>query len=301
VTFADAVAENLAGIESARVTTGQYAAMNPDGTVMVDFGQGLVQVYSAGFYTPLPGEYVRCLVAGVTLMLGPVKPRPAYGKVTGTGSPRLDVQLADGTVVSLPRLSSYLEPAVNDQVTILWANGGIVLGDQDDTPTSTYVPPSTSDNGAAPRQRTLYFASTDSGSQNGSGDSGSGNWWTNDVWCGASTIGAWFYGNQIDNSIPDDAQIDQVQVYVQEFQNSFPGSLATIGTHTLGSKSGNVTVTGASEIPRGTGWRTVPNSYGDLLKTGAAKGLATNHGGLHKFRSRRSSAQSGRIRITFTV
>lgn len=301
MTFADAVADVLSGHENARVTTAQYALTNPDGTVMVDFGQGLVQVYSAGFYAPLPGEYVRCLVAGVTLMLGPVKPRPAYGKVTGTGSPRLDVLLSDGTSVSLPKLSSYTDPAVNDQVTILWANGGIILGDQDDTPTSTYTPPASSDNGAAPRQQTLYFGATDSGSQNGSGDSGSGNWWTNDVWCGASTIGAWFYGNQIGNSIPDDAQIDQVQVYVQEFQNSFPGSLTTIGTHTLASKSGNATVTGSAEIPRGTGWRTLPNSYGDLLKTGAAKGLATHHGGLHKFRSRRASAQSGRIRITFTV
>lgn len=302
MTAASTIARKLASVPSVRVLTAQYAATNADGTVMVDFGQGLVQVYSAGFYVPSPGEYVRCIkVDATTLMLGPVSPRPTFGVVTATGTPNLTVQLSDGSSVSLPRLSSYADPQVNDEVTVLWANGGMVLGDQSSTPASDYTPPDDGGQAGAPRQQTLYFTATDSGTQNGSGDTGSGNFWTDDVWCGSSTIGSWFYGNQIADNIPNDAVIDQVQVYVIEYQNSFPDSQATIGTHGDADKGGPISVSGSAEIARGTGWRTLPVEYGDVLKSGAAKGLATHHGGLHKFRSRRSSSQSGRLRITFTA
>jgi len=300
VTAADAVAAGFAKVPNVRVLTGRYGSTDADGTVLVDFGQGLVAVYSIGLYNPMPGEFVWCLVVdATTLMMGPVKSRPTFGKVVATGTPNLSVQLADGSTVPLPALSSYTDPAVNDEVTIF---SGIVLGDQASTPQSTYVPPDKVDaGGSAARQKTLVFRAVSSGTQNGSGDTGTGNFWSDDVWCGASTIGSWFYGKQIADSIPDNAVIDQVQLYVKETVNSFPGSLATIGTHTSQSKSGSVTVSGSATIARGTGWRDLPLSYGDLLKTGAAYGVGTRHGGKHVFAGRRSTAQSGQLRITFTV
>lgn len=276
---------------------------NVDGTVLVDFGQGSVQVYATGFYTPLPGDFVRTLrVDALTLMLGPVTPRSAYGRVTATGSPLLTLLMPDGSSVTLPRVSSaYPSPAVNDDVLINWANGGMVIGKVTQVPLSDYLPPPpappASGGGAGGGSFSADFYALDSGTQN----TGSGQWWSGDVWCGSTTTGAWFYGTRISGTIPNGALIKGVRVYTPEFYNGFPGASATIGLHGLGSKSGVASVSSEVGVPDGTGWKTLPNSFGDALKTGSKLGLGTNHGGYHKYTARSRNAQSGRLHIDWSV
>lgn len=299
----DEIARRLSTIPSVQQGTAQYDSTNPDGTVLVEFGQGLVQIYSAGLYAPLPGDYVRVLqIDEFTLMLGAVVPKSAYGRVTATGTPLLTVSLPDGSSVQLPRVSSaYPSPAVNDDVLINWANGGMVIGQVTQVPVSGYFPPpkpipAPGAGSTKPTSFSVDFRAKDSGSYINI----NGRWEKNEVWCSDNNIGAWFYNN-IDGTIPDGAVIDSVQLYVPEFYNDFPGSLATIGLHSLSSKSGAPSMSSVVTISAGTGWKTLPKAFGDALKTGSKFGVGTNHGGFHKFRSRAQDPQSGMLRIKWRI
>lgn len=294
---ADAVARKLSGIPSVSTMTARFVQANPDGTVLVDFGQGSVQVYSAGFYTPLPGDYVRTVkIDTLTLMLGPVAPRSAYGRVTATGSPLLTVLLSDESSVQLPYVTTYASPAVNDDVLISWADGGMVIGPVTQVPLSDYLPPAPA-SPAGGGSFSADFRAEDSGTQN----TGSAQWWTGDIWCGSTTTGAWFYGSQIADTIPDGAAITAVRVWTPEFYNAYPGSLATIGLHGLGSKSGVAAVSSAVQVLDGTGWKVLPNAFADALKTGSKLGIGTNHGGYHKYVARSRDPQSGLLHIEWSI
>lgn len=287
---ADRIARALADMEPSRWIVGTFVGPGTDGAVLVDFGEGSVSCSSAGFFEPLAGESVRCLQVGpVTVMIGPAAARTAIGTVTGTGSPTLTV-LVGGVSYSLPYLLSYASPTINDVVLIDWSSGGVVVGEVTAAPSSSYTPPA-----GAVTTYTADFRAKDSGSYQ------SGSWNKLDVWCSDTNIGAWFYGTVIGDTIPNGAEIISVQVYVPEFYNAFPTSLATIGMHSLATKAGAPTVTNAVTISKGTGWKTLPDSFGDSLKTGTRKGLGTDHGGYHKFTSRSADADSGKLRITWRV
>jgi hypothetical protein len=291
------VAKRLELIPDVKVLTAQFVSANADGTVLVDFGAGAVQIYSAGFYTPLPGAFVRTLrVNGLTLMLGPVQPRSAYGRVTATGTPKLTLLLPDGSTVQLPYVvSAYTAPALDDDVLISWADGGVIVGKVTEVPLSNYLPAPSGGGGSAGGSFSTEFVADASGSFQ------SGQWWRDDVWCSDGNIGAWFYGTAVADTIPDGAVIGSVALLVNETYNEYPGSLATIGTHGLTSRSGTPAIAGAHGIAAGSGWRALPVAYGNALKTGAAFGLGTNHGGYHKFSARTADANSGRLRIEWSI
>lgn len=292
---AEATARKLAEVPSISAFTARYLSANADGTVMVDFGEGPVQVYSAGFYTPLPGGWVRVLkFDSFTLMLGPVVQDPAYGRVTATGSPKLTVQYPDGSTELLFYMSSaYPSPAVNDDVLINRASGGMIMGKVTGVPISGYLPSSAPVVG--PKSFAVDFRATDSGSYDNSYDS----WFQNDVWASVHANGAWFYGSSIADTIPDGATVTAVRLYAPEFYSV--GGAASIGTHTLTSKSDALTVSSAVPV-NGGGWLGLPTSFGDALKTGAAWGVGTIQGNFfHKYRGRASDAQSGLLHIEWSI
>lgn len=286
------VAKKVATIPNVSTLTAQYVQTNDDGTVLVDFGQGSVQIYSAGFYTPLPGDFVRTLkVNGFTLMLGPVVPRPSYGRITATGSTLLTLLLPDSTTAQLPYVPGAFSsgPSVNQDVLINWANGGMIIGNVTQVPIPDYLPPVPSGGGS--RSFMVDFRATDSGSYGS-------RWFTNDVWCSDSNIGAWFYGTLIADTIPDGAAVTSVQIYVNATQGY--GSNPTVGTHAYGAKPGGpVGVSNAVAIGAGSGWMVLPNSFGDALKVGSQYGLGTNHGGYWIYSSRAADANSGLLRISW--
>lgn len=290
MTAAEKTARALAAIPTLSLPVGTFVATNTDGTVQIDFGDGAVTCLTAGSFQPLPGVSVRCLQTDVgTVLLGPASPRSSYGTVTATGSTTVTVTVGAETL-QLPFDVGYTPRTIGDVVHIDWGAGGIVIDKVSAVPSSSYLPPASS---VKPYQ--ADFRANDSGSYQ------SGSWNKTDVWCSDTNIGAWFYGTTIASTIPDGATITKVQVYIDEFYNQFPTSLATIGLHSLTGKAGAPAVSSAVTISAGSGWKTLPNSLGDALKTGARRGVGTNHGGFHKFRSRASDADSGLLRINWSV
>lgn len=273
---------------------GSFVSANSDGTAQIDFGQGEVTTLSAMNYQPLVGASVRCLrIKSGTLMLGEANPVAVLGTVTVAGSPLLTVTTSAGSQ-DLPYLASYTPRTVSDVVVIF---GGYVLGKPSASLAPTYTPET-----AAAGSYSTDFRADDSGTYYVPGTAYS----TADVWCTSTgnNKGAWFYGATIANTIPDTATITRVQVYVNEFYNLYPTSLALIGLHTLETKSGAPTITSATTISSGTGWKELPTSFGDSLKAGTSKGVGTGSSGssgYHKFRSRAADADSGLLRIDWTV
>jgi hypothetical protein len=294
---AEVVERKLATIPTVKLATGTFVTSNTDGTVSIDFGQGAVTCLSAGFFQPLPGIAVRCLITDDgTVMLGPSAAISAYGTVTATGATTVTVTTSAGSR-QLPFLASYTPRTIGDIVEIDWADSGMVQGKVSAVPAASYAPVT-----APPGAFTADFRATDSGTFYVPG----GAYNTTDIWCTSTgnNRGAWFYGTTIADTIPDGATISRVQIYINEFYNQFPGSFALIGLHPLTTKSGSPTVTSAIAISAGSGWKDLPTAFGNALKTGASYGIGTGSSGssgYHKFLNRVADADSGMLRIDWTV
>lgn len=148
----------------------------------------------------------------------------------------------------------------------------------------------------APVTRDLYFNPSWSGSQNSPFGSlaGRGDWFTNNVWCSNTVLGAWGYGGAVASSIPDNATILGVWIYLAATQSY--GNKPSLGLHSLPSRARALGVSNRTEIALGSGWQALPTLFGDRLKTGAARGIATAHGGYSIYQAA-GTAQSGRLRI----
>lgn len=294
---AERVAKSIEGIPTVGTLVAQFLSANDDGTVQVDFGSGPVTIYSAGTSTPLAGASVRVLrLNGFTLMLGVVRPQPAFGVVVATGTPNLTVLLPDGSEAQMGYLTSYLAPAINDTVRIIWDGGPTVIGSLAEVPVSTFDP-TTSGGGAAVTSAPEFVARDSGNFYTGGG------WNYDDPWSSASNTGAFFY-NDIAGTIPDGASISLVEVYVTEIYNQRPSVLARVGLHSLAGKSGNPGIRDAAPISAGSGWKVLPNAFGDALKTGAALGVgfpSTDGSSYHKFRGRGGGSSEGLLRITYTI
>lgn len=283
-----ALARRLQQMPALDMSVGTFVDASTDGQVRVDFGDGPVPILSAGLFEPLPGDNVRVLrTSAGTVLLGPSLPRSAIGEVTATGTPALTVETSAGSA-QLPYVTTY-SPMVGDLVLIDWGSGGVVVGKVTAAPAGSYDPPA-----GTPTEFQVEFRAFDSGSY------GFGRWWTPDVWVSISNIGCFFYRG-IADTIPDSAEILSVEIYLVEFYNEFPTSLAEFGMHSLASKVGVPSIDSATAVAAGSGWRTLPASFGDQLKTGARKGIGASVDGYHKFRSVASNAQSGMLRIKWRV
>lgn len=292
----DATARKLRGLAALGFPVGTFVSTNTDGTVNIDFGNGPVSCQSASLFQPLPGDSVQCLQSGsMTMMIGPSSARSAIGVVVAGGSPQITVMTSIGSRQMF--YNPAYTPTVSDTVLIDWASGGVVIGKTSGVPAGSYTPPATS-----PHAFQVDFAANDSGTYyvpNGAYNQ-------TDVWCTSTgnNRGAWFYGTTIADTIPDGATITLVEAFLPEFFNEFPSSLALIGLHTLVSKSGAPTISSAVSVPRGAGWVSLPTSFGDALKTGSMKGIGTGSSGssgYHKYTGRAADADSGKLRIGWTV
>jgi hypothetical protein len=287
-------AKLLGGLSNARI--GQ--AISIDWTnylVLVNINGGQVSVPMVGD-APFPGENVWVAQLGEQyLCLGHV-PRATTGTTTGTASGgRISVTADDGRTITVPYVGTA--PASGARVVIARDANGVLMGTMSAEPAGVeiYLPPSAG-SGGAPGGREggdATFNPTDSGTWNGS------SYYLRDVHCSANERGIWVYGTQIADTIPDDATITTCRIYIDEFFNRFPGTLATLGTHTKKTKSGPPDVSGSLQIPAGSGWRDI-RTYANALKTGAALGIGTNLGGYHKF-SRGGVHNSGAIYMEWSV
>jgi hypothetical protein len=266
--------------------------------VTVNLAGGHVPVLCAGGQFPAVGDSVMVLQIGKTFVCMGALPKPAHGVVVAAASGgRVQVKADDNITYSMNYNHLYT-PAVNDHVKLDWdLIGGYVVGPLATAPTgdpNIILPTGPGNGGGGVTSHSATFNPTDSGTWNGS------SYFTNQVYCGDSTLGAYFYGTQIADSIPDGATITGVAVYLDELTNYYPGSLATIGTHGLTGKSGAPTTGNAVGVSAGSGWKGLPTSFGDVLKTGAAFGLATDHGGYHIF-APKGVGNSGALTINWTA
>lgn len=254
------------------------------GVAVVEVGGGAVPM--AMLNRPTVGDRVHVLTAGGDrLCLGPAWRSP-LGEVVGTPSAGLAaVLLPDGSMHELP-YSTALTLSDGDQVAIDWEAGLIVAEPAAEaaSPGSPTGPP-----GSTVETEHAFYPVA-------SGSYGS-SWFTNRVYSSDSNIGVFLYEG-IADTIPDSAEILSVGLYLHAIQTY--GGNPTIGLHSLTSLSGAPSVTSAVAVPGGTGWKSLPTSFGDALKTGTARGVGTNHGGYHIF-APANDGNSGTLTIRYRV
>jgi hypothetical protein len=267
-------AELAAGLS--RLSSGLCLGINwAEYLVTVNVGGGNVDIPMAGI-APTIGDRVWIGYLGnQPVCLGPV-PRPTTGTVASAPTGAAVIVTGDDGRDYSVAYDVTAELAAGYRVGLDWSiPGGFVLGRLSSD--AALLAPRTP-TAPAPQMGSATFNPTASGTWS----STYGKWQTSEVWSSSSTLGAWFYEG-VASTIPDGAVIDSVRVYVDSLAILASGA-PTIGLHSLSSKGGNgPTVTDAVAVASGSGWKSLPTSFGDALKTGARLGLGTNHGGYHKW------------------
>ena len=276
-----------------RVTTftGTFISYDGGGCI-VDVGDGRIPAALGTSYLPGTGE--QCLVwflDGMPYVMGPATPRPHRGNVLTVASGLVTVNTVAGEVGPLPYVGSA--PAVGADVRIMWHGGGLVFTAT--PPEGIVVPP-------PPPKPTVTrhvdtFSATAAGTWNtGRGDSATG-YFNSEVWASNTTIGFWFYGTKIPNTIPSGAKIERVQLYIAARQ--IFGGAPVFTTHNRTAPPG-VSLSGGSAIGVSNySWVDLPLSFGNALRRGGgAYGIGTRHGGYNIFKSLAADGQSGALRIT---
>lgn len=266
------------------------------GMAMVNVTGGTVPMPMAGT-PPIPNA--KCWIGFLgnqPICLGAVA-RPSLATVSGSPSGGIVRVTGDDGQSYMVAYNAALTPASPTRVLVDWASGGTILcAVSADPVTGTPVEVPIIGGGGT---QSRVFNPVSSGTQNGSGNSGAGSFWTSQVYCGDTTLGGFFYGDQIAGTVPDGAHIvpGSVQVYVDALRTS--GGSPSIGVHSLSGRAGVLTVDNPVTVAGGTGWKTLPDSFGDQLKTGARKGVGTRHGGYHIW-SPAGSNNSGALRLSWT-
>lgn len=265
--------------------------VSQDGPVAtVDCSGRRVQVKSTTTVPVLPSDPVRLERRGSQLvMTGPTVPRAVTGRVTVDGDPAT-VEYPDGSgVTATLTVADGVTVAVNDIVLLDWASGGMVVAIIT-SPVATEEPEDPGSVGGG--ERTVEFRALDSGSY----ESPYG-WRTNQVWSSASNIGAWFYGTQIRDTIPDAAEIRGAWIYL-------PPPIRLLGArpfgrHTASTKpGGSVTITNTSTLAGTSGLVPIPTSHVDYLKANNG-GLGFGLGGWNIWPGTQADGRSGLLRVTY--
>lgn len=260
---------------------------------VVNVGGTQVTIPNVGMYFPVPNDSVRIIRIGKhTFLWGPAVARSPVGRVSATGTPRCTVEYPNGSgVTKLMGYPSNVTPAVNDIVLIDWTSGGTVIDKITAAPVNL-VPddPGNTSPGTAGRQ---VFRAVDSGSYGT-------NWFTHDIYDSTSNLGAWFYGSQIADTIPDNAVITSVAICLTPRSTQY--AAPKLRVHTA-AQMGSLTFTGASHTLSGTsGYVSVPTAVGDLLKANKyGVGFEPNTGGYNIFKSVWEDGASGSLDISWTT
>ncbi|AYG02363.1 hypothetical protein [Gryllotalpicola protaetiae] len=296
------VVAGMGDAPGSRVGRGTCQSVNwAAGAAVVNFAGKNVAMPMVGT-APVPGQ--ECMVglwAGHPVCLGPLA-HPSLGVVAGAPSNgRIPITGDDGVTYLAaydPNVASW---TAGQRVALMWAGGAgggpVVAVKLSADPAPPPVDPGPPDIGGGAATRDLFFDAAWSGSQNGSGNTGNGNFWTDLVYAGSSTLGGYGYGTAIGDTIPDGASIQQVEIFLDARQALYSGP--NIGLHTLINRQGVLTVDQAVTVALGSGWRGLPAGFGDQLKTGARRGIGFAHGGYSIFNPAGVN-QSGRLHVRAT-
>lgn len=256
-----------------------------------DWINGLVIVNVDGGRIPMPFQGPMPVVGfrvWVTY-LGPTRPicvgqieGPASGIVeVAAAAGRVQVRADDGKLYPLGFLGTA--PTVGQRVLIDWSKGGLVQAGAVSVLPGETLPVEPPRPAPSRVEREFVFNASDSrNNYQGSWSSHAGN----EVWCSDNNRGCYFYGNSIPDSIPDDAEFvsGSLRIYLAEFFNQYPSSLARLGQHNLSGPNGGLSLGGIITVSAGTDWKGLPDSWEGAFRTGGARGVGFENGGYHKFR-----------------
>jgi len=272
--------------------TGTFVSYDATGCV-VDIGDGRIPAALGSGYLPETGEQVLVwFVDGAPYVMGPSTPRPHSGTVATVASGLVTVNTPVGVTDPLPYVGSA--PAVGAAVRIIWGNGGgIVFTATPATgiPTPPPPPPVTT------KRHTDTFNAIGAGTWNTGGGDSATSYFNSEVWASNTTIGFWFYGTKVPDTIPAGAKIERVQLYIAARQ--IFGGAPVFTTHNRAGAPG-ISLSGGSAIGVSNyQWIDLPVSFGNALRRGGgAYGIGTRHGGYNIFKSLAADGQSGALRIT---
>ena len=262
------------------------------GQALVDMGDQRfpVSFASAGFVPQMNEPVWVDSVDGSLFMTGPVVPKPGTGVVSITGDPLVTVTTDFGDF-QMPFAGE--QPTSGDTVGISWSTEPWCVR----LSTSVDPEPPPPNPGTPSRPvRVAEFRAIDAGSVR-KGDS---HWWNARPWSSPSNFGAWFYGTQIKDTIPADAEFVSLEFYASWARRRY--SAPRWGVHNLFTKSGAPAVSGSAEFDTGDGWVTFPwaaDWFHGLKAGGSAAGIALNAQGTgqEEARSLSEDGMSGALRI----
>lgn len=279
--------------DKAKVTMwlGQFVAL--DGVwAMVDISNGdeagRIPARVTTPYRPEVGEQVFVVaIDGKYFLLGPAMPKPAQGTVSAVGPNTATVATDQGDVTATIGVGMTL--SAGQVVKLFWSDGAHVLAALTAAPTPPAPPPPPN---SGPSTHVDVFTAVDAGSFSG------GRWWQPQPWASDSTLGAWFYGSKVRDTLRG-ATVRKVELFASVAQRF--GNLPNFGYHPHGAKpAAGPSIQAARAIDVADGrWITLPVSFGQYLADNVG-GIGLVHGGYNKFRSLAADAQSGALRITST-
>ncbi|MBF4574668.1 hypothetical protein [Frondihabitans sp. VKM Ac-2883] len=281
------VLELLSGKSSIGTYIGTF--VSTDGSsVIVDTGGGRIPVKPATDYRPEVGEAVVVLfIDGTPWYLGPSTTKPGTGSITDVTGGLATVSTDIGSVTAT--YGSGMTLSSGQTVKLLWSEGAHIVSVLTTTKPVTAPPDAPAD---VPGLHIDTFTALDAGS----GSTAAWTGWTQpQVWAAPSSVGAWFYGSKITDTLAD-AVIQGVELFVATDQLA---GIPVLGLHDYAAKPTDppvITDTTAVPVDDGT-WVPLPLAFGEFLATNIG-GIGVLHGGPAKFKSLAQDPGSGRLRFT---
>jgi hypothetical protein len=254
----------------------------------VDVGGGRVPAQFGSSYLPEVNEQVWIFFIDENpFLMGPAAAKAGSGTVVSVAGNLVTLNTSYGQVV-VP-FNSAVTPSAGQIMKLVWQEGGYAESVMSTSPQPPVAPAPPSP--AGPTQHADNFVAQDAGSHNANG------WWTNQVRADDSDLSAFWYGSKISDTIPSNAVITSIKIYISPVQ--IYGSAPNFGLHSDLSKPAGAPALGSiMAIPISAGWVTLPNSFATSLQAGGgAYGVGFAHGGFNILNSLAADGQSGKLLI----
>lgn len=285
------ILEKIAAKSRVTPLRGTFVSYDATG-VVVDVGDGRLAAALGSGYLPETGESVLVwFIDGIPYVMGPATPRPHIGTVASVASGRVTMNTSAGTVGPIPYMGSA--PGVGATMRILWHGGGVAFSATSASGGDTPVNPG----GGGATTHVDTFTAVEAGTWNTGGGDSASSYFNSEVWASNTTIGFWFYGTKIPDTIPGSATIQRVQLYISARQ--IYGGAPVFTTHDNPGGPGDSLAGGTAVGVSNFAWVDLPVAMGNALRRGGgAFGIGTRHGGYNIFKSLAADGQSGALRIT---